>query len=48
MQNLNKKEYYKPEVSELSSALTETGKPKVAAAEQTMTVNGQPSTMGPS
>ena len=48
MQNLNKKEYYKPEVSELSSALTETGKLKSAAVEQTMDLNGQPSTMGPS
>lgn len=48
MQNLNKKEYYKPEVSELSSALTETGKPKFGSTEQTMDLNGQPSTMGPS
>ncbi len=48
MKNLNKKEYYKPEVSELSSALTETGKPKFSTAEQTMTLNGAPSTMGPS
>lgn len=48
MHNLNKKEYYKPEVSELSSVLTETGKPKTATAEQTMTANGAPSTMGPS
>lgn len=48
MHNLNKKEYYKPEVSELSSGLTESGKVKGGNAEQTMTDNGLPSNMGPS
>ena len=48
MQTVAKKDYYKPEVSELNSALTETGKPKGSATEQTMIDKGVPSTMGPS
>jgi hypothetical protein len=48
MKNMNKKEYRKPEVSELNSALTESGKAKTGDKEKTEIIKGVPSTMGPS